>query len=166
MGLTALRVKKTIHRQNQIKPCGSWWYIEVCSRNNQPVQETEQYLYNFLPLIHHNVQLSWVRSQQPARDASMCSGIVACFFFTLKAMSPIDCHYMTDRLTDRPQRFELKIFICVLLKSPTSWMPWGYADKHHIFIFEWTIPLRHFNLNHCFWPKCKSIIHNDASSSE
>ncbi len=31
--------------------------------------------------------------------------------FSLKAVEPIDCHYMTDRL----QRFELKIFICVLL---------------------------------------------------
>ncbi len=34
-------------------------------------------------------------------------------FFTLKAVSPIDCHYMTDRL----QRFELKIFVYVLLKK-------------------------------------------------
>ncbi len=33
--------------------------------------------------------------------------------FTLKAVSPIDCHYITDRL----QRFELKIFVCVLLKN-------------------------------------------------
>ncbi len=45
------------------------------------------------------------------------------FFFSLKAVSPIDCHYMTDRL----QRFEIKIFVCVLLKkkSPTYWMPRG-----------------------------------------
>ncbi len=34
-------------------------------------------------------------------------------FFSLKAVSPIDCHYMTDRL----QRLELKIFVCVLLKK-------------------------------------------------
>ncbi len=33
--------------------------------------------------------------------------------FTLKAVSPIDCRYITDRL----QRFELKIFVCVLLKK-------------------------------------------------
>ncbi len=32
---------------------------------------------------------------------------------SLKAVSPIDCHYMTDRL----QRFELKIFLCVLLNK-------------------------------------------------
>ncbi len=32
---------------------------------------------------------------------------------TLKAVEPIDCHYMTDSL----QRFELKIFVCVLLKK-------------------------------------------------
>ncbi len=31
-------------------------------------------------------------------------------FLSLKAASPIDCHYMTDRL----QRFEFKIFVCVL----------------------------------------------------
>ncbi len=46
------------------------------------------------------------------------------FFFTLKAVGPIDCHYMTDRL----QRFELKIFVLCSTeenKSPTSWMPWG-----------------------------------------
>ncbi len=35
------------------------------------------------------------------------------FFLILKAVGPIDCHYMTDRL----QRFELKIFVCVLLKK-------------------------------------------------
>ncbi len=53
--------------------------------------------------------------------------------FLLKDSVPIDLHYMTDRL----QRFELKIFVCVLLKkqSPTSWMPWGQADKHQIFTF-------------------------------
>ncbi len=34
-------------------------------------------------------------------------------FLTLKAVSPIDCHYMTDRL----QQFELNILICVLLKK-------------------------------------------------
>ncbi len=37
-------------------------------------------------------------------------------FFTLKALErlePIDCHYMTDRL----QRFELKILFVFLLKK-------------------------------------------------
>ncbi len=33
--------------------------------------------------------------------------------FSPQAVSPIDCHYMTDRL----QRFELKISVCVLLKK-------------------------------------------------
>ncbi len=36
-----------------------------------------------------------------------------CVLLSLKAMGPIDCRYMTDRL----QRFELKILICVLLKK-------------------------------------------------
>ncbi len=47
-----------------------------------------------------------------------------CMFFSLKAVSPIDCHYMTDRL----QRFELKIFLCVLLKKQSHLhlgCPWG-----------------------------------------
>ncbi len=44
-------------------------------------------------------------------------------FLSLKAMGPIDCHYMTDRL----QRFELKkLNLCSTeeTKSPTYWMPW------------------------------------------
>ncbi len=43
------------------------------------------------------------------------------FFFTLKALErlePIDCHYMTDRL----QRFELKIFVCVLLRNKVTYI--------------------------------------------
>ncbi len=44
-------------------------------------------------------------------------------FFTLKAVGPIDCHYMSDRL----QRFELYLHLCSTeeTKSPTSWKPWG-----------------------------------------
>ncbi len=34
-------------------------------------------------------------------------------FLSLKAMGAIDCHYMTDRL----QRFKLKMFVCVQLKK-------------------------------------------------
>ncbi len=40
-------------------------------------------------------------------------------FLTLKAVSPIDCHYMTDR----PQRFNLHLCSTEETKSPTSWMP-------------------------------------------
>ncbi len=53
-------------------------------------------------------------------------------FFFLKAMGPIDCHYMTDRL----QRFELKIFVCVPQKKRSHLhlgYPGGEQDKHHIF---------------------------------
>ncbi len=45
-------------------------------------------------------------------------------FFSLKA---IDCHYMTDRL----QRFELKIFACVLLKKQ-SHLHLGYPGGKQI----------------------------------
>ncbi len=53
--------KKNIHRQNQIKPCGSWRYIDV--------------LYTKLNYIYFtsdtgNVQLSWAHSQHSAHSAS------------------------------------------------------------------------------------------------
>ncbi len=37
-------------------------------------------------------------------------------FFFLKVVNPINWHYVTDRL----QRFELKIFVCVLLKKQSN----------------------------------------------
>ncbi len=39
--------------------------------------------------------------------------LLAYVFFTLKAVGPIDCHSLTDRL----KQFEFKIFVCVLLKK-------------------------------------------------
>ncbi len=69
-------LKKNIHRQNQIKHCDSWRYIEVLRHETISLCKKLNSIYIiFLPLIHHNVQLSWVRSQHPVRDASMCSGI-------------------------------------------------------------------------------------------
>ncbi len=58
-------------------------------------------------------------------------------FFSLKAVGPIDCHYMTDRL----QRFELKIFYW---RNKVTYIldALRVTDKHHIIIFGWTIPLR------------------------
>ncbi len=57
-------------------------------------------------------------------------------FLTLKAVEPIDCHYITDRL----QRFELKIFVCVLLKKQ-SHLHLGWPEGEYIFIFGLTILL-------------------------
>ncbi len=80
------------------------------------------------------------KPHHPARDTSTCSGIVdACiclcmFLLTLKAVGPIECHYIADRL----QQFELKFFVCVLLKKQSYILE---ADKHNIFIFGWAIPL-------------------------
>ncbi len=53
MGLTALSEKKNIHRQNQIKPCCLLVTIHwgLKKRNDRSVQENEQYLCFFLPLI-------------------------------------------------------------------------------------------------------------------
>ncbi len=75
-------------------------------------------------------------------------------FFPLKAMSSIDCHYMTDRL----QRFELKILVCVLLKKQSHLhlgCPRGTQININIFIFEWTIPLS---------PICKIRKDNDLNN--
>ncbi len=51
-----------------------WWGLKTW--NDQSVQEIQQYFLLFLPLIYRNVQLSWTHLLQPARDVSMCSGIV------------------------------------------------------------------------------------------
>ncbi len=85
MGLTALRVKE-IHRQNQIKPYGSWRYIEVLKNETIGLCKklNSSYIIFYLVL-----------------------SVYVFFFFTLKAMGPIGCNYMTDR----QQRFELKIFV-------------------------------------------------------
>ncbi len=123
--------KKNIHRPNQIKPCGPWQYTEVLRHETISLCKKLIGIYIYFYLY---AQLSW---QQLVRDGSMCSGIVdACteaicrsytslivytihlvlsvyVLFTLKAVGPIDCHYMTDRL----QRFELKHFVCVLKKQ-------------------------------------------------
>ncbi len=53
-----------------------------------------------------------------SKDLNVSSRAAGCnlvlyVFLSLKAVGPIDCHYMTDRL----HRFELKIFFCVLLKK-------------------------------------------------
>ncbi len=77
MGPTALKVKKKTYtdktKLNSVARDDTLRSYDT----KRSVQETEQYLYNFfLPLIHRNVQLSWARSQQLVRDASMCSGIV------------------------------------------------------------------------------------------
>ncbi len=55
-------------------------------------------------------------------------------FFSLKAVSTIDWHYITDRL----QRFELTIFVCVLLKKPSPISDALGVSKHQMFIFGWT----------------------------
>ncbi len=59
-------------------------------------------------------------------------GFVVYVFLSLKAVEPIDLHYMTERL----QRFELEVLCSTEeTKSNTSRMPCrGYADKQHIYI--------------------------------
>ncbi len=81
--------KKNIHRQNQIKTLRLvmiHWGLKT--RNNRSVQETEQYLYSFLPLMHRTVQLSWARSQQPARDASSSSSCFTADRRLIRALPP------------------------------------------------------------------------------
>ncbi len=152
------------------------------TRNDRTVQETEQYLYIFWPLIHRTVQLSWARSQQPVHDASS-----SCFTVDLRLLntlpppisqmdSAVDQRYNTIQilcnllhrgivscLKTSMYRHEPQglIWFCLCMfyslskprvpltaiiwlwrdknlhlcsteetNSPTSWMPWGSADKH------------------------------------
>ncbi len=50
-------------------------------------------------------------------------------FFTLKAMGPIDYHYIWLTVWVK----HLCLCSTEEIKSPTSWKPWGYADKHVFF---------------------------------
>ncbi len=59
-------------------------------------------------VYYASASMTSVYHQEPAGFNLVLS---ACFFFTLKGMGPIHCHYMTDRL----QRFELNILVCVVL---------------------------------------------------
>ncbi len=74
------------------------------------VQELNSiYISFFLPLIHRNVQLSWARSQQLVRDASMCSGIVdAC----------AEAHYST-----MPEHIAASHTGCCECTHGSDWLP-------------------------------------------
>ncbi len=71
--------EKNMHREIQIKQfpivTTHWW---PKTRNERFVWENEQYLYNFLPLVHNHVQVIWVRTRircvtcVRARSGSRC----------------------------------------------------------------------------------------------
>ncbi len=139
-GTHGFESQKNKHRQNQIKPCGLWWYIEVlrhetiglCKKLNSTC-----IIFYLWSTAMSNCPERVHNSRHVTRDSSTsvsCTDrsfrvfrtqcivtscrvkfgfVCVCFFLTLKAVGPIDCHYMTDRL----QQFELKIFVCVLLKK-------------------------------------------------
>ncbi len=87
------------------------WGLKI--RNDRSVQETEQYLYIFVPLIRRT---DIVRSHRVLIWFCLCM-----FFLSLKAVSPFDSNYKSDRL----QRFESKIVVCVLLKKQSLGCPCG-----------------------------------------
>ncbi len=62
----------------------------------------------FLAQTDHLISLDLNVSSQAAEFNWVLSVYV---FLSLKTVSPIDCHYTTDR------QFELKISVCVLLKK-------------------------------------------------
>ncbi len=131
-GTTALR-EKNIHRQNQIKPCSSWQY--PCGGSEVKNINTVQFLAQTDCFMSLDINVS-----SRAAGFHLVLSVVIFFFIvflTLKAMSPIDCHYMTDRL----QRFELKIFICVLLKKQSHLHLRCPGGKQINIIFGWTVPL-------------------------
>ncbi len=129
MVLMALRERK---KHTQTKPNETLRLMTIHwglkTRNNRSVQETEQYLYCFffLPLIRHLSALVHTCFTADRRLISALPPPISQMdhWHSLKAVSTNDWYYMTDRL----QRFELKIFVCVLMKKQSHLhlgCPWG-----------------------------------------
>ncbi len=146
MGPTALREKTTYTDKAKLNPAARDGTLRS-KDNNQSVQETKPCLYIFFtsdtpnkttrPAVvkvlrtvggpgvkkTNNINTVQFLSQTDrfvsldlnasSRAAGFNLVLSVYVVFSLKAVEPIYCHYMTDRL----QRFELKFFVCVLLKS-------------------------------------------------
>ncbi len=89
------------------------------TRNDQSVQETEQYLSRFFTARSNCPE--HVDLNVSSRAAGFHLVLSERVYLSLKDSVPIDCHYMTDRL----QRFELNIFICALLKKQRPCPKWN-----------------------------------------
>ncbi len=104
MGPTALREKKNIHRQNQIKPFGSWRYIEVLRHETIGLCKKLNSIYiAFLPLIHRTVQLSW------ALHTTAGAWHVFFFFFLLYCGSQTYKCITATYLSNRPLTLLIEI---------------------------------------------------------
>ncbi len=115
------------------------WHIDSSLANVSMGNDTQRSISMYIYLCSRVVDALRAGCWEWAQDSLTLDNLSVLVLFTLKDPVPIDLHYMTDRL----QWFELEVLVCVLLKkqSPTSRMPCrGYADKHHIYIFGWTIP--------------------------
>ncbi len=124
MGLTALREKKTYTDKTILNPAARDDTLRSKHTKQSAVvnelrtvgpcdgSEVKNYIntVQFLAQTDCFVSLDLNVSSRAAGFNLVLSVYV---FLTLKVVSPIDCHYMTDRL----QWFELKTFICVLLKK-------------------------------------------------
>ncbi len=116
--------------------CKDGWTVGVCGWSGQ-----KWYKYCSVSSTDRFVSLDLNVSSQAAGVNLVFSVYV---FFFLKAVSPIYCHYMTDRL----QRFALKNVVCVLLKKKSHLhlgCPWGKQINLKLSFFWWTIPLKYFN---------------------
>ncbi len=153
-------------KHTQTKPNETMWLITIHwglkTRNDRSVQETEQYLYHFYlwstamsncPERVHNrckndintVQFLAQSDRFVSLDLNVSSratvfNLVLSVYvlFSLKAVSTIDGHYMTDRL----QRLSKKIFVCVLLKQQSPLhlgCLWGKQININFSFFGWNI---------------------------
>ncbi len=133
MGPTVLREKK---KHTQTKPNLTLQLVTIHwglkTLNNRSVQETEQYLYIFLPLIHRTVQLSWARSHSLFRSLPrmrlLCQRTlthhapdVVNTLRTVGHWLPL-YHWQTATVWVK----NLRLCSTEETKSPTSWMPWGF----------------------------------------
>ncbi len=121
MGPTA-ESQKNIHRQNQMKPCGSWRYIEVLRHKMISLCKKLNSIYIIFylwstamsncPERVHNIQRVTHQREFIITSRRVSFGFCLCmFFFTLSCVSHWLPLYDWQTATVWP-------------KSPTSRMPW------------------------------------------
>ncbi len=127
-GTYGFESKKNIHRQNQIKPCGSWWYIEVLRHETISLCKKLNSIYIIFYLWSTTLsKCPELFTQQPARDVSTCSGSdIKYDINTVQFLAQTDCFMSSSRVlvSSRAAGFNLvlSVYVCFFLLSKT-WVP-------------------------------------------
>ncbi len=83
------------------------WVVKTL--NDRSVQETEQFLYNFLPLIRHPVQLSWACTHN-SRRVTLC-------LLALWRITDLSVHYLHLSLN-----WTIDTLFTISIRSVTCWL--------------------------------------------